>query len=79
MLSQDKDQLDAMLPGLTLVFGTNPSIAVNVTATESYLVSVGGGQWVHRHDVVRAERRLSLRGRPGLDSAALQRRGFSTA
>jgi hypothetical protein len=41
-LSQTKAALDAALPGLTLTLGSNPSISVQATATESYLLSRGG-------------------------------------
>ena len=44
-LTQTKAQIDAALPPLTLVFGTNPAISVVAVATESYLVPVGGGSW----------------------------------
>jgi hypothetical protein len=37
-LAQTKAELDAMLPPLTLVFGSDPSISVNAPATESYLL-----------------------------------------
>ena len=37
-LTQTKAELDAMLPGMTLVFGSSPSISVEAVATESYLV-----------------------------------------
>ena len=40
-----KAELDASLPPLTLVFGTSPAISVDAVATESYLISVGDGQW----------------------------------
>jgi hypothetical protein len=44
-LGPTKAKLDAMLPGLTLVFGTSPAISVAARATESYLVPIGGGMW----------------------------------
>jgi hypothetical protein len=43
-LSKTKAQLDAALPPLTLVFGSNPSISVQAAPTESYLISYQG-QW----------------------------------
>jgi hypothetical protein len=45
VLAQSKDVLDTTLPPLTLTFGSNPSIAVQAAATESYLVSMGCGVW----------------------------------
>jgi ribonuclease J len=44
-LSQTQEELDAMLPSLTLVFGVDPSVSVQATATESYLTTYGGGAW----------------------------------
>ena len=44
-LSQTKDALDAALPPLTLTFGSNPAVSMQATATESYLVTYGGGEW----------------------------------
>jgi hypothetical protein len=44
-LSQTKAEIDAALPPLTLVFGTDPKISVTATATESYLVPYGQGAW----------------------------------
>jgi hypothetical protein len=44
-LSQTQAQLDAALPAMTLVYGTNPAISVTATATESYLVSYSPGEW----------------------------------
>lgn len=41
-LSQTKAELDATLPPLTLTFG---SVSIQAVATESYLFTVGGGQW----------------------------------
>jgi hypothetical protein len=41
-LSQTKAEIDAALPPLTLVFGTSPSISVQASATESYLVPYQG-------------------------------------
>ncbi len=43
-LSQTKAELDATLPPMTLVLGSNPSISVQAVATESYLISYEG-QW----------------------------------
>jgi hypothetical protein len=43
-LSQTKAELDAMLPPLTLVFGSNPPVSVQAAPTESYLVSYEG-EW----------------------------------
>jgi hypothetical protein len=43
-LSQTKAQLDATLPPLTLVFGSNASVSVQAAPTESYLVSYQG-EW----------------------------------
>jgi hypothetical protein len=40
---QTKAQLDATLPPLTFVFGSNPSISVTAKATESYLFPYQGG------------------------------------
>jgi hypothetical protein len=40
-----KSQLDSSLPAITLVFGKTAPISVQATATESYLVPVGGGMW----------------------------------
>jgi hypothetical protein len=44
-VTQTKAQLDAALPPLTLNFGSSPTISVQATATESYLVAYGGGIW----------------------------------
>jgi hypothetical protein len=44
-LSQTKAALDAALPSLTLTFGTSPSVSATATATESYLLTPGGGLW----------------------------------
>jgi hypothetical protein len=44
-LSQTKDALDATLPPLTLTFGSSPAVTVQASATESYLLTPGGGQW----------------------------------
>lgn len=44
-LAPTKSELDEMLPGLTLTFGANAAISIAATATESYLVPVGGGSW----------------------------------
>ena len=44
-LSQTKEALDAALPPLTLTFGSSPAVSVQATATESYLLTHGGGQW----------------------------------
>ena len=45
-VQQTKAQLDAMLPPLTLTFGTGASaIAVVATATDSYLYYAGGQDW----------------------------------
>jgi hypothetical protein len=41
-LTETKAELDAMLPPLTLVFGTSPSIEVRAVATESYLATYEG-------------------------------------
>ncbi len=41
-LTQTKAELDAMLPPLTLVFGSGPSISVQASATESYLEAYEG-------------------------------------
>jgi hypothetical protein len=41
-LSQTKAELDAMLPPVTLVFGSNPGIEVQAAATESYLITYDG-------------------------------------
>lgn len=41
-LSQTKAELDAMLPPLTLVFGSNPGIEVQAAPTESYLITYDG-------------------------------------
>ena len=41
-LSQTKAEIDAALPPLTLVFGSNPAITVQANATDSYLVSYEG-------------------------------------
>jgi hypothetical protein len=43
-LSSTKAELDAMLPPLTLVFGSSPSIQVQALPTESYLESYEG-EW----------------------------------
>lgn len=43
-LTQTKAQLDAMLPALTLTFGSNPAITVKAAPTESYLTSLEG-EW----------------------------------
>jgi hypothetical protein len=45
VLSQTKAELDAMLPPLTLTFGSGPSISIQAPATESYIAQyVSGGQ-----------------------------------
>jgi hypothetical protein len=44
-LTQTKAQLDAVLPPLTLTFGTAPAVSIQATATESYLVTDGHGTW----------------------------------
>jgi hypothetical protein len=44
-VSQTKAALDAALPALTLTFGSTQAITVKASATESYLVDAGGGQW----------------------------------
>jgi hypothetical protein len=41
-IAQTKTELDAMLPPLTLVFGSSPSISVQALPTESYLASYDG-------------------------------------
>jgi hypothetical protein len=41
-LTQSKAELDAMLPSLTLVFGSGPSISVQAAPTESYLMQYDG-------------------------------------
>jgi hypothetical protein len=41
-LTETKEQLDSLLPPLTLVFGSNPSISVQALPTESYLISYDG-------------------------------------
>jgi hypothetical protein len=41
-VSQTKQELDALLPSLTLVFGSNPSISIEASPTESYLVEYAG-------------------------------------
>ena len=41
-VSQTKAELDAMLPPLTMVFGTAPAITVTAAPTESYLVEYEG-------------------------------------
>ncbi len=40
-LSQTKAELDAILPTLTLVYGTSPTVSIVAVATESYLFSYG--------------------------------------
>jgi hypothetical protein len=44
-LAQTKAALDAALPPLTLTFGAAPGVSVQASATESYLLTHGGGQW----------------------------------
>jgi hypothetical protein len=44
-VSQTKEQLDAMLPPLTLTFGSSPGVSVQATATESYLLTYGANTW----------------------------------
>ncbi len=44
-LSQTREALDAALPALTLTFGSSPAISVQAAATESYLLTYGGGEW----------------------------------
>jgi hypothetical protein len=44
-LTQTKAELDAALPPLTLTFGSSPAVSVQAVATESYLVTYGGGDW----------------------------------
>jgi hypothetical protein len=44
-LTQTKAQLDAALPPLTLTFGSSPGVTAQATATESYLLTYGDGQW----------------------------------
>ena len=39
-VSLTKTQLDAMLPTMTLTFGSNPAIEVQAVATESYLMNI---------------------------------------
>jgi hypothetical protein len=41
-LSQTKEALDSALPPLTLNFGSSPGVSVQASATESYLLSLGG-------------------------------------
>jgi hypothetical protein len=43
-LSQTKAELDAMLPPLTLDYGTSPSVSITAVATESYLYPYAG-EW----------------------------------
>jgi hypothetical protein len=45
LLTQTKAQLDAALPPLTLTFGSNPGVSAQASATESYLLTYGGGRW----------------------------------
>jgi hypothetical protein len=44
-LTQTKAELDAALPPLTLTFGTSPGVSALASATESYLLTHGGGEW----------------------------------
>jgi hypothetical protein len=44
-LTQTKAEIDAALPPLTMNFGSNPAIAVQAVATESYLIQYGSGLW----------------------------------
>jgi hypothetical protein len=44
-LTQTKAALDAALPTLTLTFGSSPAVSVQASATESYLLTLGNGQW----------------------------------
>jgi len=44
-LTETKAQLDATLPPLTLTFGSSPGVTAKATATESYLLTYGNGQW----------------------------------
>jgi hypothetical protein len=41
-LSQTKAELDAMLPPLTLTYGSSPAVSVTAVATESYLMNIEG-------------------------------------
>jgi hypothetical protein len=41
-LSQTKAELDAMLPPMTLTYGSSPAVTIQAVATESYLYSVQG-------------------------------------
>jgi len=43
--TMSKAELDAMLPSVTLVFGSSPSISVAAVATEAYLSPAGAGTW----------------------------------
>jgi hypothetical protein len=44
-LTQTKAELDAALPPLTLTFGSSPGVSAQASATESYLLTHGGGEW----------------------------------
>jgi len=44
-LKQTKAELDAALPPLTLTFGPGAGVSAQAAATESYLLTYGGGQW----------------------------------
>jgi hypothetical protein len=44
-LTRTRDELDAMLPPLTLTFGGNPAVDVQATATQSYLLQGGTNVW----------------------------------
>jgi hypothetical protein len=44
-LTQTKTALDAALPPLTLTFGSSPGVSAQASATESYLLTLGNGQW----------------------------------
>ncbi len=44
-LAQNRAELDAALPSLTFTFGTASPVTMRAGATESYLVTYGGGSW----------------------------------
>ena len=44
-LAQTKAALDEALPGVTLTFGSASPVTAQATATESYLLTTGVGQW----------------------------------
>src|SRR5262249_47652510 len=45
LLAQNREALDAALPSLTFTFGTVSPVTMQAGATESYLVTYGGGAW----------------------------------